>query len=65
MKNVEIIEAHVMPDLIHMLVRITPKISISSFIGYLKGRSATLMNKKHPNLNYKYGNKAFGPKDIT
>lgn len=42
MKDVEIIEAHAMPDHIHMLVRIPPKISISSFMGYLKGRSATL-----------------------
>ncbi|EMF0364898.1 IS200/IS605 family transposase, partial [Enterococcus faecium] len=38
MKDVEIIEAHVMPDHIHMLVRIPPKISVSSFMGYLKGR---------------------------
>ncbi len=37
MKDVEIIEAHAMPDHIHMLVRIPPKISISSFMGYLKG----------------------------
>lgn len=42
MKDVEIIEAHAMPDHIQLLVRIPPKISISSFMGYLKGRSATL-----------------------
>ncbi|MGF2082826.1 IS200/IS605 family transposase, partial [Enterococcus casseliflavus] len=47
MKDVEIIEAHAMPDHIHMLVRIPPKISISSFMGYLKGRSATLIHEKH------------------
>ncbi|EAA0289648.1 IS200/IS605 family transposase, partial [Listeria monocytogenes] len=46
MKDVEIIEAHAMPDHIHMLVRIPPKISISSFMGYLKGRSATLIHEK-------------------
>ena len=45
MKDVEIIEAHAMPDHIHMLVRIPPKISISSFMGYLKGRSATLIHE--------------------
>ncbi|MDA3977375.1 IS200/IS605 family transposase, partial [Enterococcus thailandicus] len=37
MKKVEIIEAHVMPDHIHLLVRIPPKLSVSSFMGYLKG----------------------------
>jgi len=37
MKDVEIIGAHAMPDHIHMLVRILPKISISSFMGYLNG----------------------------
>lgn len=42
-KDVEIIEAHVMPDHIHMLVRIPPKLSVSSFMGYLKGRSAVLI----------------------
>ena len=62
MKDVEIIEAHVMPAHIHMLVRITPKISISSFMGYLKRRSATLIHEKHANLKYKYGNKSFWSK---
>ena len=65
MKDVEIIEAHAMPDHIHILERIPPNISISSFMGYLKGRSATSIHEKHANLKYKYGIKAFGPKDIT
>jgi putative transposase len=59
MKEVEIIEAHVMPDHIYMLVRIPPKISISYFMGFLKGRSATLIHEQHGNLVYKYGNKSF------
>lgn len=62
MKDVEIIEAHVMPDHIHMLVRVPPKISISSFIGYLKGRSSVLIHEQHANLKYKYGNKSFWSK---
>lgn len=45
MKDMEIIEAHAMPDHIHMLVRVPPKISISSFMGYLKGRSAVLIHE--------------------
>ena len=36
-KGVEIIEGHLMPDHVHMLVSIPPKISVSSFMGYLKG----------------------------
>ena len=39
-KGVEIIEGHLMPDHIHMLVSIPPKYSISQFMGYLKGKSA-------------------------
>ena len=62
MKEVETIEAHAMPDHIHMLVRVPPKISISSFMGFLKGRSATLIHKQHGNLVYKYGNKSFWAK---
>ncbi|MGM0209093.1 transposase [Enterococcus sp. DIV0421] len=62
MKDVEIIEAYAMPDHIQLLVRIPPKIRISSFMGYLKGRSATLIHEKHANLKYKYGNISFGSK---
>ena len=38
-KGVEIIEAEVCPDHIHMLVAIPPKLSVSSFMGYLKGKT--------------------------
>ncbi|REI04956.1 IS200/IS605 family transposase, partial [Staphylococcus felis] len=38
-KGVEIIEGHMMPDHVHLLVSIPPKISVSSFMGYLKGKS--------------------------
>ena len=58
MKDMEIIEAHAMPDHIHMLVRVPPKMSISSFMGYLKGRSAMLTHEQYANLEYKYGNKS-------
>ena len=51
-----------MPDHIQPLVRIPPKISISSFMGYLKGRSATLIHEKHANWKYKNGNKSFWSK---
>ena len=55
-KGVEILEGHLMPDHVHMLVSILPKLSVSQFMGYLKGKS-TLMNfDKHAILKYKYGN---------
>lgn len=62
MKDVEIIEARAMPDYIHMLVRVPPKMSISSFMGYLKDWSVVLIHEQHANLKYKYGNKSFWSK---
>ena len=58
-KGVEIIEGHLMPDHIHMLVSIPPKYSISSFMGYLKGKSALMIFDRHANLKYKFGNRHF------
>ena len=46
-KGVEIIEGHLMRDHVHMLVMIPPKISVSSFMGYLKGKSALMMFDRH------------------
>ena len=43
-----------MPDYVHMLVGIPPKISVSSFIGYLKGKSSLMMFNRHANLKYRY-----------
>ena len=58
-KGVEIIEGHLMPDHIHMLVSIPPKYSISQFMGYLKGKSAMMIFARHGNLKYKFGNNNF------
>lgn len=58
-KGVEIIEGHLMPDHVHMLVSIPPKISVSSFMGYLKGKSSLMMFDRHANLKYKFGNRRF------
>ena len=58
-KGVTIIEGHLMIDHVHMLVTIPPKISVSSFMGYLKGKSALMIFDKHANLKYKYGNRHF------
>ena len=58
-KGVEILEGHMMPDHVHMLVAIPPRISVSSFMGYLKGKSALMMFEHHANLKYKFGNRHF------
>jgi putative transposase len=58
-KGVEIIEGHLMPDHVHMLVSITPKLSVASFMGYLKGKSSLMMFDRHANLKYKFGNRHF------
>ena len=58
-KGVEIIEGHLMPDHVHMLVSIPPKISVSSFMGYLRGKSSLLMFDRHANLRHELGNRRF------
>ena len=58
-KGVEIIEGHMMADHIHLLVDIPPKISVSSFMGYLKGKSTMMIFERHANLKYKFGNRHF------
>ena len=61
-KEVEIIEAHAMKDHIHMLVMIPPKMAVSTFMGYLKGKSSLMIFERHANLKYKYGNRHFWAK---
>lgn len=58
-KGVEIIEAHACIDHIHMYVSIPPKLSVSSFGGFLKGKSALILFERHANLKYKYGQRHF------
>ena len=58
-KDVEIIEAHAMPDHIHMLLSIPPNVSVSSFMGYLKGKSTMMIFERYAKLKYKYGNRHF------
>ena len=58
-KGVEILEGHMMIDHVHLFLSIPPKISVSSFMGDLKGKSALMMFDKHANLKYKYGNRHF------
>jgi putative transposase len=66
-KDVEIIEGHACKDHIHLLVKIPPKISVSQFVGYLKGKSTLMISDRHANLKYKHGNRNFWAKgyDVT
>ena len=58
-KGVNILEAEVCPDHVHMLVEIPPKYSISQFMGYLKGKSSLMIYEKWGNMKYKYRNREF------
>jgi putative transposase len=58
-KGIEIHEGQLMADHVHMLISIPPKNSVSSVMGYLKGKSALMIFERHANLKYKYGNRHF------
>ena len=58
-KELEIVEAECCIDHVHMLVKIPPKYSVSSIVGYLKGKSSLMIFDRHANLKYKYGNRHF------
>ena len=58
-KGVNIIEAEVCPDHVHMLLEIPPKISVSSFMGFLKGKISLMIYEKCGNLKFKYRNREF------
>ena len=58
-KVVEIIEANACRDHIHRLVSIPPKLSVSAFMGYLKGKSSLMIFDRHAHLKYRYGNRKF------
>jgi putative transposase len=58
-KGVKIINAEVCPDHVHMLVEIPPKMSVSSFMGFLKGKSSIMIYQRWGNMKYKYRNRSF------
>ena len=58
-KGVTILEATACPDHIHIVVEIPPKLSVSSFMGYLKGKSSLMIFDRYANLKYKFGNRHF------
>ena len=58
-KGVNILNAEVCPDHVHMLLEIPPKMSVSTFMGYLKGKSSLMIYEKWGNMKYKYKNREF------
>lgn len=58
-KGIEILEGHLMPDHVHLLLSIPPKYSVSSIMGYLKGKSSLMIFERHANLKYQFGNRHF------
>ncbi len=58
-KEVEILEGEACPDHIHILVKIPPKISISGFMGFLKGKSSLMIYERWSNIRYQYRNREF------
>ena len=57
--GVNLLEAEACPDHIHILVEIPPKHSVSSFMGYLKGKSSIMIYNKWGDMKYKYRNRSF------
>ena len=57
-KNVEIIAGAVCVDHVHLSIAIPPKLSVSDFMGYLKGKSTLIIYDRHPELQSKW-DKAF------
>ena len=58
-KGIEILEGHLMPDHVHLLLSIPPKYSVSSVMGYLKSKSSLMIFERHANLKYQFGNRHF------
>nr|WP_272940506.1 IS200/IS605 family transposase [Salmonella enterica] len=58
-RNVRILEAECCADHIYMLLEIPPKMSVSSFMGYLKGKSSLMLYEQFGDLKFKYRNREF------
>lgn len=58
-KDVKIVEAECCPDHIHMLLEIPQKMGVSSFMGYLKGKSSLMIYEQFGDLKFKYRNREF------
>ncbi|EKK87181.1 transposase IS200 like family protein [Vibrio cholerae CP1033(6)] len=64
MKDCEVLELNVQPDHVHLVAIIPPKVSISTLMGVLKGRSAIRLFNKFPHIRKSYGEIIFGREAI-
>lgn len=64
-KGVEILAGNMMPDHVHLLVSIPPKMSVANFMGYLKGKSAMMIFERWGTWNLNIEIESSGIKDIT
>ncbi len=58
-KGVDIIEGEICPDHVHLLLSIPPKMSVSGFMGYLKGKSSLMIFQRYGNMKFAYRNREF------
>lgn len=58
-KGVRLLNAEACPDHVHILVEIPPKMSVSGFMGFLKGKSSVIIYQKWGNMKYQYRNRSF------
>ena len=58
-KGINILEAEVCVDHVHMLLEIPPKLSVSGVMGFLKGKSSLMIYERWGNMKYKYRNRQF------
>ena len=61
-KGLEIVEGSACVDHIHLCLKIPPKFSVASIMGYIKGKSALMIFDRFSNLKYKFGNRHFWAK---
>lgn len=58
-KGVIIEEGHLMPDHVHMCLSIPPKMSVSSAVGFIKGKSAISIARQFKGRNRNFNGEAF------
>ena len=58
-KESKVLEGHLQPDHVHMLIAIPPKYAVSQVIGYVKGKSAIHIARTYLGQRKNYGGMSF------
>ena len=64
-KGCEIVEGHLMPDHVHMMIAIPPKLAVSRVVGYIKGKSAIRLARVYGERKRNFIGQHFGPEDTS